>query len=353
MTHGRAQQQTVTIGGRRDGTVLAYRLEIVQDSGAYPKIGAILPFLTILMTPGPYEIPQAEAVAKSVVTTPRRWAPTAARAGPRPRPRSSGPSTCSPPRSAWTRPTCGGATCCRRSPSRTGPRSARSTTPATTPPPWTRCSPRPATTSCAGSRPSAAPAAIRSQLGIGLASYVEITGMGDGEEAPPAGERHRRGSSRRDRDDPHRHLPARPGPRHRLGHAGQRGARHPGGQDHAEVGRHRPDPRGRRHRRLAQPAARRLGGAAGVPGADRGRAGARRQRARGQPGRPALRRRAQRVRGGRRPGRLGAAGPAWPRRNGWSCARCSPHRGRPSRSGRTSRSSRWTPRPARWCCAGS
>ena len=69
MTHGRAQQQTVTIGGSRDGTVQAYRLEILQDSGAYPRIGAILPFLTILMTPGPYAIPRAEAVARTVVTT--------------------------------------------------------------------------------------------------------------------------------------------------------------------------------------------------------------------------------------------------------------------------------------------
>jgi carbon-monoxide dehydrogenase large subunit len=49
MTHGRAQQQTVTIGGRRDGTVLAYRLEVLQDAGAFPKIGAMLPLLTILM----------------------------------------------------------------------------------------------------------------------------------------------------------------------------------------------------------------------------------------------------------------------------------------------------------------
>ncbi len=69
MTHGRGQQQTVTIGGKRDGTVLAYRLEIVQDAGAYVRIGAMLPFLTILMTPGPYAIGKAEAVAKSVVTT--------------------------------------------------------------------------------------------------------------------------------------------------------------------------------------------------------------------------------------------------------------------------------------------
>jgi carbon-monoxide dehydrogenase large subunit len=68
MTHGRAQQQTVTIGGKRDGTVLAYRLEVIQDSGAHVRVGAILPSLTILMTPGPYEIPRAESVATSVVT---------------------------------------------------------------------------------------------------------------------------------------------------------------------------------------------------------------------------------------------------------------------------------------------
>jgi carbon-monoxide dehydrogenase large subunit len=68
MTHGRAQRQKITIGGRRDGTVTAYRLEILQDSGAYLRFGAFLPFLTILMAPGPYAIPRAEAVATSVVT---------------------------------------------------------------------------------------------------------------------------------------------------------------------------------------------------------------------------------------------------------------------------------------------
>ena len=77
MTHGRAQEQTITIGGRRDGTVLAYRLEVLQDAGAYPRIGAILPSLTILMAPGPYDIPRAEAVATTLVTntTPTRRLP--------------------------------------------------------------------------------------------------------------------------------------------------------------------------------------------------------------------------------------------------------------------------------------
>ena len=68
MTHGRAQRQTVTIGGRRDGTVEAYRLEIVQDAGAYPRTGAFLPTLTVMMAAGPYAFPRVEAVAKSVVT---------------------------------------------------------------------------------------------------------------------------------------------------------------------------------------------------------------------------------------------------------------------------------------------
>ncbi len=69
MTHGRAQQHTITIGGSRDGDVQAYRLEIIQDAGAYLKIGAILPYLTMLMTTGPYQIPNAESVATVVVTS--------------------------------------------------------------------------------------------------------------------------------------------------------------------------------------------------------------------------------------------------------------------------------------------
>jgi len=68
MPHGRAQEQKITIGGMRDGTVLAYRLEIIQDCGAYPKAGAFLPSLTRLMTPGPYNIPRAESWSTSVVT---------------------------------------------------------------------------------------------------------------------------------------------------------------------------------------------------------------------------------------------------------------------------------------------
>ncbi len=69
MTHGRGQVQTVTIGGSRDGRVTAYRLEILQDCGAYPMIGSLLPTLTRLMAPGTYDIARVESSATSVVTT--------------------------------------------------------------------------------------------------------------------------------------------------------------------------------------------------------------------------------------------------------------------------------------------
>jgi carbon-monoxide dehydrogenase large subunit len=66
--HGRAQTQTFTIGGNRDGKVTAYRLEVIQDAGAYPAIGAILPFLTGMMAPGTYAIPKVVTSSVGVVT---------------------------------------------------------------------------------------------------------------------------------------------------------------------------------------------------------------------------------------------------------------------------------------------
>jgi carbon-monoxide dehydrogenase large subunit len=68
MTHGRAQVHTVTIGGDRNGKVKAYRLEVLQDCGAYPRVGGILPTLTVLMAPGVYDIERLETSFASVVT---------------------------------------------------------------------------------------------------------------------------------------------------------------------------------------------------------------------------------------------------------------------------------------------
>src|SRR4051795_4402360 len=69
MLHGRAQDQVVTIGGRRDGTVEAYSLVVDQDCGAYPRIGAVLPTLTMLMAPGVYGFPKVHAQARALATT--------------------------------------------------------------------------------------------------------------------------------------------------------------------------------------------------------------------------------------------------------------------------------------------
>ena len=67
--HGRAQVQDVTIGGRRDGTVTHYRLHVIQDSGAFCDMGAILaPFMTRPMSSGVYAIPNIECRTTSVVT---------------------------------------------------------------------------------------------------------------------------------------------------------------------------------------------------------------------------------------------------------------------------------------------
>jgi len=67
--HGRGQVQEAELGGTRDGRLEAYRLTIVQDSGGYPDMGAILPFLTKSMLPGVYDIARQECNPVSVVTT--------------------------------------------------------------------------------------------------------------------------------------------------------------------------------------------------------------------------------------------------------------------------------------------
>ena len=68
MTHGRDQVQALTIGGRRDGRILAYRIDIVQDGGAYPRMGGFLPTLTSLMAAGVYDIPRAQTAFRVAVT---------------------------------------------------------------------------------------------------------------------------------------------------------------------------------------------------------------------------------------------------------------------------------------------
>jgi carbon-monoxide dehydrogenase large subunit len=66
--HGRGMHLSFTIGGTRDGRILAYRLSALQDGGAYPVVGCFLPGLTGLMSSGVYAIPRIEFEGCAVVT---------------------------------------------------------------------------------------------------------------------------------------------------------------------------------------------------------------------------------------------------------------------------------------------
>ena len=68
MLQGRAQDQVVTVGGRRDGTIEAYSLVIDQDAGAYPRVGLVLPTLTMLMTSAVYAFPKVHSQARALAT---------------------------------------------------------------------------------------------------------------------------------------------------------------------------------------------------------------------------------------------------------------------------------------------
>jgi len=68
LNHGRGQQLAFTLGGTRDGRILAYRLDVLQDGGAYPVLGSFLPNLTALMASGVYAIPTIEFEGRTVVT---------------------------------------------------------------------------------------------------------------------------------------------------------------------------------------------------------------------------------------------------------------------------------------------
>jgi carbon-monoxide dehydrogenase large subunit len=68
MTQGRAQLHHIKIGGTREGQILAYRIDVIQDSGAYGRMGKFLPGLTCLMAQGVYDIPEVQAGFRVVVT---------------------------------------------------------------------------------------------------------------------------------------------------------------------------------------------------------------------------------------------------------------------------------------------
>ncbi len=68
MHHGRGLVQDVELGGRRDGTLLAYRLRVVQDAGAYPLFGGLLVQRAKVLASGAYAIGKVECSGRAVVT---------------------------------------------------------------------------------------------------------------------------------------------------------------------------------------------------------------------------------------------------------------------------------------------
>ena len=78
MAHGRGQIQTVGLGALADGTLTGLSVDIVADAGAYPHVGCWLPNYTRLMATGTYKIPRVDFRARSMVTN---TAPVAAYRG--------------------------------------------------------------------------------------------------------------------------------------------------------------------------------------------------------------------------------------------------------------------------------
>lgn len=70
MCHGRGQTQHVDIGATRDGRLTGVRARIVADCGAYPTgPGVGMPANTLHMVPGTYRIPAVDLRADVAVTT--------------------------------------------------------------------------------------------------------------------------------------------------------------------------------------------------------------------------------------------------------------------------------------------
>ena len=112
LAHGRGQVQYVELGLKRDGTIVGMRCRFIGDGGAYAGFGGILVVAqTKTMAQGVYHDP-ADRVRRrgGGHAAPRRWARTAVRGGRRQPRSSSASSTWAPTSWAWTPRSCGART---------------------------------------------------------------------------------------------------------------------------------------------------------------------------------------------------------------------------------------------------
>jgi aerobic carbon-monoxide dehydrogenase large subunit len=68
MPQGRGQCMDIKIGGTREGRITAYQVHVTQDAGAYPLLGAFLPAMTQRMLTGVYDIENCGFTAEAVAT---------------------------------------------------------------------------------------------------------------------------------------------------------------------------------------------------------------------------------------------------------------------------------------------
>ncbi|CAB5006539.1 MAG: molybdopterin-dependent oxidoreductase [Actinobacteria bacterium] len=67
-SHGRGQQQDISMGFRHDGTIVGLAATLTADGGAYPGLGAIMPNATAAMACGPYRLRRIAVDARGAVT---------------------------------------------------------------------------------------------------------------------------------------------------------------------------------------------------------------------------------------------------------------------------------------------
>jgi aerobic carbon-monoxide dehydrogenase large subunit len=68
MQHGRAQVQDVELGAKADGTLVGIKVRVIADCGAYPGDAVLMPFLTGQMSSGVYRVPRVDFAYRAVVT---------------------------------------------------------------------------------------------------------------------------------------------------------------------------------------------------------------------------------------------------------------------------------------------
>lgn len=68
MVHGRAMILDTQMGVKKDGTITGLRVRCLADAGGYPMVGAVLPMLTQMLSQGVYNIPKIDFDAKTLCT---------------------------------------------------------------------------------------------------------------------------------------------------------------------------------------------------------------------------------------------------------------------------------------------